>query len=98
MKIYNYSSLSVKVEGVEIENQVSEIPDAFRGELTVGGTSIPWQDDPYQYLMITEDGGTVTMDYPVVPEPPYIYVCWLMVAVFTLTLFEKILQKVKIGG
>lgn len=94
MKIYNFSSYDVSIDGVVMEGQVSEVPDAYRGTLEIGTAVLPWEDDPYQYLMIYEDGG-LQVEHPIVTPPPFVNFFWLFVCVFGMCFFVKLLQKIK---
>lgn len=97
MKIYNYTGTTLQIEGITLTGQVHEIPETFRGNITIGGQPISWEDDPYQHIIITESGGVLSIDAPTVPEAPWVAIMWLMVCVFSLTLTVKILQKLKAG-
>ena len=95
MRVYNYTDHQVTVDGHIVLESSFLLPDDYQGELKIGGTSVSWADDPYHYVMFTESAGNVDIVHPTVPQPPYVPMMILLLAAFSLTLFVKIIQKLK---
>lgn len=95
MKIYNYSTFTIYVEGVAIEDQVTDLPDTFRGDVHIGSVLLNWDtDNAYQYLMVYEDNGLQLL-HPVVKPPPFVTFFWLFICVFFTAFCVKLIQKIK---
>tara|TARA_B100001123_G_C15316246_1_gene1026206 strand:- start:243 stop:536 length:294 start_codon:yes stop_codon:yes gene_type:complete len=95
LKIYNYTGSTLTISGQNIDTHVTEVPDSFRGEIIIGGAPVTWEQDSYQYIMATQDNGSILITHPIVKEPPYVTMLWLLVCSFSLTFFVKIIQKLK---
>ncbi len=95
MKIYNFTGSTLSVSGQLIEDIVFEVPDSYRGEILIAGAPVSWNEDPYQYILATQDNGSILLTHPVVKDPPYLAMIWLLVCAFSLTFFVKIIQKLK---
>tara|TARA_Y100001968_G_C18911780_1_gene505579 strand:+ start:124 stop:417 length:294 start_codon:yes stop_codon:yes gene_type:complete len=95
LKIYNFTGSTLTVSGQSIDDLVFEVPDSYRGDILIAGAPVTWSDEPFQYILATQDNGSVLLTHPIVKEPPYIAMLWLLVCAFSLTFFVKIIQKLK---
>ncbi len=96
MKISNYSSLPMYVNGVDVSQREITLPTSFTGTILVGTENISYSTESFEITVVSSGTGLI-IDETTLPDPPIWMAMVLMVTVFGFNMIVRVLNKLRMA-